>query len=122
MTQDDVLARVPAGPPCPTCNSTLSVEALSDEVKKLRTEKRRAERKPDPVPGNPAATGHGMSLAISSADDLIEITDRLTCANCGAWFMANAREKAIELRNEIRELKLELHSAVDLLGEVGDDE
>ncbi len=70
--------------------------------------------------GNINIVGNSLIVGCSlSSHSSLEISDRLTCARCGTWFRCDAAEHAQSLRERIRQLKLDLHSAVDLLGEVG---
>lgn len=66
----------------------------------------------DDAGGGPARSRHKIAA--------IQI-DALMCARCGTFWKPNARDEARQLEEEIKKLRLELYSAVDLLGRVADD-
>lgn len=60
------------------------------------------------------------SLDHVSASGPVQIDGEI-CARCGTFWKPDARQEAIGVEEEIRNLRLETESAVDLLGRVSDD-
>jgi len=94
------------------------------EERKKRIEQRRREAAAPPgslLAGNSAVIG-AMNViqqhvivtgpgGVSSEDEV--------CADCGTHWKPTAKVESDELRAEIRRLRTEIDSAVDLLGELG---
>ena len=120
----DPLIALEPGPPCPNCGSRVNMRALEvlrDSLykRKLEIERRRREQREQRCNGlvvrDPAAlweTGTEIRGAGAAA------IDGEICADCGTFWKPNAKVKSAEMREEIRKLRLEVDSAIDILGDL----
>ena len=78
--------------------------------------------------GSGGAGGLGMSTGYASKAyvdqnigdiNALEI-DKLTCAKCGTWFTKDADYQRESLRDQVRELRIEMEGAIGLLGKLAD--
>lgn len=146
----DPLGYVESGSPCPSCGYRISLGALERVRDALR--RRKAElpppRKIPPIAAgggltvlgsrtlNVGGSGPGASVGTGNAvnksyvdgvitgdakTDAVPI-DAEICSRCGTFWKTDAAQEAEAALTEIRELRAELESAVDLLGRVAREE
>lgn len=79
------------------------------------------------APDSPISAGSGLTMVGRSVTGHAGVGNPLTidgevCARCGTFWKPDARQEALGMEEEIRNLRLEVESAVDLLGRVSEDE
>ncbi|HET6497325.1 MAG TPA: hypothetical protein VFH61_18420, partial [Thermoleophilia bacterium] len=82
--------------------------------------RRRMAKQAPPIIG--ALGTVGVTFTAGGSDGVSSLgLDKLTCSGCGLWFTGEFAADAETMRNQLRELHIELDGAVGCLGRLADD-